>query len=129
MAGDGNRQRLASGEEEEAGEGEEGEVSLLTLSMLGSLPEKGAVGGGPRWRCRCGGSGQRGRARDDVDGDDGRATKQGRRGAGARRRRRWGAPARGDEAAAVPGVDELGADVGWRRGQGREVAAQGGERS
>ena len=53
---------------------------------------------------------------DDVDGDDGRATKQGRRGAGRGGGDAGGAPARGDEAAAVPSVDELGADVGGGRG-------------
>ena len=37
------RGRGTEGEEE--GE-EDGEVSLLTLSLLGSSPEKGAVGGG-----------------------------------------------------------------------------------
>ena len=61
-------------------------------------------------------SGGRGEGREhDVDGDDGRATKQGRYGAGRDAGGAGEAPACGDEAAAAPGMDELGAVVGWRQ--------------
>ena len=46
---------------------------------VGQLTGEGGVGVGSRWRSTCGGSGQRGRARGDVDRDEGRAMRHGRR--------------------------------------------------